>query len=153
MQGIRSLLGNFWTCFTILVVIIKTVICCRKVSILLTIYNPTSAWIFHSCFCPPGTELFTVRAFPRRLFNIQALDGVSQWWFMSSYLLRQRSKPIFVLIFDVLLVMAVFQHFLPKFLVDGLCNTRSQADNSRQNLKLHSAQLHCWEFFRALRES
>ena len=24
-----------------------------------------------------GTELFTVRAFPRRLFNIQALDGVS----------------------------------------------------------------------------
>ena len=24
-----------------------------------------------------GTELFIVRAFPRRLFNIQALDGVS----------------------------------------------------------------------------
>ena len=40
--------------------------------------------------------------------------------------------------------MAVFQHFLPKFLVGGLCNTRSQADNSRQNLKLHSAQLLCW---------
>ena len=26
---------------------------------------------------PPGTELFIVRAYPRRLFNIQALDGVS----------------------------------------------------------------------------
>ena len=25
----------------------------------------------------PGTELFVVRAFPRRLFNIQAVDGVS----------------------------------------------------------------------------
>ncbi len=26
---------------------------------------------------PPGTEIFTVRAFPRRSFSIQALDGVS----------------------------------------------------------------------------
>lgn len=26
---------------------------------------------------PPGTELFIVRAYPRRLFNIQAVDGVS----------------------------------------------------------------------------
>jgi hypothetical protein len=26
---------------------------------------------------PTGTEIFTVRAFPRRSFSIQALDGVS----------------------------------------------------------------------------
>ena len=27
---------------------------------------------------PPGTQIFKIKAFPRRLFTIQALDGVSQ---------------------------------------------------------------------------
>ena len=58
--------------------------------------------------------------------DVLVLDLKGQNQYLSWYLMSFSS------------VIAVFQHFLPKFLVGSLCNTRSQADNSRQNLKLHS---------------
>ena len=40
-------------------------------------YNKYITRIFLKFLLFPGTELFIVRAYPRRLFNIQAVDGVS----------------------------------------------------------------------------
>ena len=71
--------------------------------------------------------------------------------------LKGQNQYLFWYLMSFSSVIAVFQHFLPKFLVGSLCNTRSQADNSRQNLKLHSENFSRTErnstFFMGLRLS
>ena len=73
--------------------------------------------------------------------------------------LPQRSEQIFVLIFDILLlVMAVFQHVLPKFLGGGLCNAHVPNPTIRTKIWNCTPQSNCsaipklWRKFFAHRE-
>ena len=78
---------------------------------------------------------------------------------MMSLHLPQRSEQIFVLIFDILLlVMAVFQHVLPKFLGGGLCNAHVPNPTIRTKIWNCTPQSDCsaipklWRKFFAHRE-
>ena len=72
--------------------------------------------IYHEyvMFFSPGTELFTVRAFPRRLFNIQALDGVSKW--CPCTYLKGQNKYLFWYLTSSSSSWQCFNMFCPNFL-------------------------------------